>query len=239
MHRYPDEIGLTRGAAGQLAKRLSELSPAPGERIDLGLSGGESANRLYRALAKLWPVAAIDSGVLELWWTSERYVPSTDARRNSTQALAALAVGFDIIPAQTHAMPSPTSTSDPDQAAVAYTEELGRRRFDICLLSLAQDGHIADLYPASPGLSEQTASVVGVIDAPNEPKERITCTLQTINDSTEVWVLASGYSRADAVAEAFTPNSELPAALVRGKKYTHWFMDEKAASKLPYHTCNL
>ncbi len=239
VHRYPDEIGLTRGMAGQLAKRLSQLSPAPEGKINLGLSGGESANQMYRALANLWTAADIDSSAVELWWTSERYVPSTDARRNSTQALAALAGSVDVIPAQTHAMPSPTSTSDPDQAAMSYAQELGNRRFDICLLTLAEDGHIADLYAGGSGLSDQTVSVIGVVDAPNEPKERITCTLQTINDSTEVWVLASGYSRADAVVEALRPGSKLPAGLVRGREVTRWFVDERAASKLPYHTCNL
>ena len=237
VHRYSDEQTLTSSVAANLVKRIIELL-ATKEKVHLGLSGGDSANQVYKAFGKLAKTTNIDARRLELWWTCERYVPSSDHRRNSTQALSLLAGALPIVPSQTHAMPAPTSTADPQQGALAYAEELGQQKFDICLLNLAPDGHVADLYPDDPALSEDNARVIGVLEAPNDPKERITCTLNTINESREVWVLASGYSKAEAVEEGIT-GKHVPASMVSGQDATHWFIDQRAASRLPYHECKL
>lgn len=237
VHRYSDEQTLTRSVAGNLVKRIVQLLDTK-QKVHLGLSGGDTANQVYQALGELARTTRLDSRRLELWWVCERYVPSGDPRRNSTQALSQLASSLSIVASQTHAMPAPTATSTPHQAALSYAQELGDTRFDICLLNMAPDGHIADLYPGSAGLTEQTARVIGVLDAPNKPRERITCTLQTINESSEVWVLASGYGKSESVLAGLS-GTEIPAALVRGQNRTHWLVDDRAASLLPYHECRL
>ena len=76
-------------------------------------------------------------------------------------------------------------------------------------------------------------AVIGVEDAPKEPSERISLTLPTLNRSDQVWFLANGEEKADAVERAIEGDLALPAAHVRGDEATFWFIDEAAAGGLP------
>ena len=240
IYRYRSLDELTVSMAGRLAKRLSELQQQK-ERVHLALTGGTTAMALYESLARLAQATPLDPSRLELWWTSERYVPTTDQMRNATRALTVLARTLPFVPSQVHPMPSSTGTMDSDEAAYAYSKELADVTFDICLLGLGVDGHVASIYPNHPSLqvqSETNLSVVGVTNAPIEPSERITLTLKTFNKSNEIWLLASGEEKADVVARAVVHHDPLlPAGLVHGASATYWFLDRGAASKLPYYHC--
>lgn len=239
IYRYRTPYELATSMAGRLAQRLVELQ-ATKKRVHLALTGGATAGLLYEALATLVQATALDPAKLELWWTSERYVPTTDQQRISTRALSLLARTMPIVSSQVHPMPSSTGTSDPDEAAFVYADELGDVSFDICLLGVGRDGHIASIYPNHPSLlvqSETTLSVVGVTDAPTQPPERVTLTLNTINRSAEIWMMAAGAHKADIVARALQHDPQLPAGLVHGAQATYWFLDMAAAANLPYHHC--
>lgn len=237
--RYRTMEDLATSMAGRLAKRLIELQTAKG-RVHLALTGGTTAGLVYEALATLVQATELDPAKLELWWNSERYVPTTDQQRISTRALSLLARTMPLVSSQVHPMPSNTGTSDPDEAAYVYAKELGNVSFDICLLGIGGDGHIASIYPNHPSLSlqsETTLSVVGVTDAPTRPSERVTLTLNTINRSSEIWLMAAGGQKADIVARALQHDPQVPAGLVHGAKATYWFLDMAAAAKLPYYRC--
>ena len=90
IYRYRSLDELTVSMAGRLAKRLSELQQQK-ERVHLALTGGTTALALYESLARLAQATPLDPSRLELWWTSERYVPTTDQMRNATRALTVLA----------------------------------------------------------------------------------------------------------------------------------------------------
>lgn len=239
IYRYRTLDDLATSMAGRLAQRLVELQGEQ-DRVHLALTGGNTAVPMYSAFATLAQATALDASKLELWWSSERYVPTTDQQRNSTAALSLLAGNMSMVSSQVHPMPSSTGTSDPDEAAYVYAEELGDVVFDICLLGIGHDGHIASIYPGHPSLkvqSETSLLALGVTNAPTAPHERVTLTLNAINRSREVWLLAAGAAKAEIVARALKHDPSLPAGLVHGATATNWFLDSAAAALLPYHRC--
>lgn len=205
--------------------------------VDLCLTGGRIANQIFARFADLVPGSGLDPARLTLWWGDERFVGLADAERHALGTLGILARTLNLDPSQTHAMPARDGRADPDEAAYAYARELGDTRFDICLLGMGADGHVASLFPGDPRIDSPTASVIGVSDAPVAPAERVSVTLPVINRSRAVWVFVSGAEKAPAVAAALQGDSALPAARVRGSEETHWYVDAEAASLLDRYQC--
>jgi 6-phosphogluconolactonase len=133
---------------------------------------------------------------------------------------------------------------DPEAAAARYATELARASrpedhadaptFDVCLLGVGPDGHIASLFPGMPALYDDR-TVVAVRGAPKPPPTRISLTLPVIQGSREVWAVVAGEDKAKAVTMALSgagPN-QLPAAAASGRERTLWLLDRGAAGTLP------
>ena len=238
-YRSPDELATSM--AGRLVQRIIDLQ-ATRDCVNLALTSGNTASSMYAAFGMLAQTPSLDPNRLTLWWSSERYVPTTDPHRNSTLALSLLARKLSLVSSNVHPMPSTTGTRDPDEAAYIYATEIGDTIFDICLLGLGRDGHVAAIYPDHHSLTvqhETSLLAIGVTDAPVPPLERVTLTLNTINRSSEVWLLATGTAKADVVARAVQHDTVLPAGLVHGAEATYWFLDAAASRRLRYHRCGL
>jgi 6-phosphogluconolactonase len=111
----------------------------------------------------------------------------------------------------------------------------GSGEFDILMLGVGPDGHIASLFPGHPQLDVSDQVAVGVTDSPKPPPERITLTYPALNRSRSVWFLVSGEGKAEAVARALADGTDLhdtPAAGVTGLEETIWFLDRGSASHL-------
>jgi len=145
--------------------------------------------------------------------------------------------------ARVHAVAGPDGPDgdDPDAAAARYAAALAEAAgsgalvpaFDVLMLGIGPEGHIASIFPGSPA-AHATGSVVAVRNSPKPPPTRVSLTFSAIQAAREVWVLASGAEKADAVARALSGVSEveLPAAGARGTDRTLFLLDEAAASKL-------
>jgi 6-phosphogluconolactonase len=187
---------------------------------------------------------------VDFWWGDERFEPAGDPERNETGARAALLDALNVDPARVHAVAGPDGPDgdDPDAAAARYAAELaaaaGDRAsagmteavpvFDVLMLGIGPEGHVASIFPGSPA-AHATGSVVAVRNSPKPPPTRISFTFGAIQAAREVWILASGAEKADAVAEALSGVSQdkLPAAGARGRDRTLFLLDEAAAAKLP------
>lgn len=120
---------------------------------------------------------------------------------------------------------------------VAVSEENDCPKFDLILLGMGPDGHVASLFPNHAALDENDEWVTFITDSPKPPSERITFTLPVINSASNVAVVVTGSSKAEALHLAIDdvgPDSPvLPARKVQptnGKLV--WFLDTSAASKL-------
>lgn len=135
-----------------------------------------------------------------------------------------------------HQMPSTAEVPDVEVGAAAYAQELlaAGGHFDVMMLGVGPDGHVASLFPGFPQLDAFDVLAVGVTGSPKPPPERISLTLQALRSSTSVWFLVSTEGKAAAVASALggADLHETPAAGVHGQEETIWFLDRAAASQL-------
>jgi 6-phosphogluconolactonase len=236
--RHADADDLAELGAARLLAALIGLQ-ADNRIAQVCLTGGRIAMALYARLGELVDGSQLDPSRLELWWGDERFVPTGDPERNAGPTLALLARHFQLDPARTHPMPSADGVIDAGASAATYAKELGDTRFDLCLLGMGPDGHVASIFPNHPSSEPTTQAVIGVSDAPKPPPERISLTIPTLNESGQVWFLVSGAEKSNALARSLAGDTSLPAARVAGRERTLWLVDQAAASELPYFDCTL
>ena len=232
---HPDAGALATAVAGELLTRLADAQ-ASGHVPHIGLTGGTIADAVHRELARLSPGADVDWSKVVVWWGDERFVAPDSPDRNAVGARAALldAVGAT----QVHEMPSTADATDVQAGAAAYAatvREHGSGEFEVVMLGVGPDGHVASLFPGHPELDVDDQIAVAVTDSPKPPPERITLTYSALNRSRSVWLLVSGAAKAEAVAAALADEGDLhatPARGVAGHEETIWFLDREAASRL-------
>jgi len=123
-----------------------------------------------------------------------------------------------------------------EPGAEDYDQELaGVGTFDLVLLGLGPDGHVASLFPDFPTLDVTDRDVLGS-EAGHEPfVDRISLTLPRICATRELLFLVAGEDKAEAVARAFAgePSHETPGSLARSAEgTTRAILDRAAAAKL-------
>lgn len=232
-----EEVATT--VADRLVRRLRDLQAE--DRVpSVVLTGGSIAGAVHRAVREVPAHTEVDWGRVEIWYGDERFVPGDAEDRNALQARTALLDALPLDPARVHEMPAADGThaGDLDAAAAAYADELRRvlgeePRFDVLMLGIGPDGHCASLFP---GREEVRADgvAVAVRDSPKPPPERISLTMPVLRSADEVWFIAAGDDKADAVRAAVTGSDvdAVPAAGPRGRVRTVWFLDPAAASAL-------
>ena len=244
VHR--DASLLAEAAAARLVTRLVDVQAARGH-AHVVLTGGGVGIATLAALAACPARDAVEWQALDVWWGDERFLPDGDPDRNATQARRALLDAVPIDPARVHEMPAAGGAfgDDVDAAAAAYAETLRAATrpedhadvpgFDILMLGMGPDGHIASLFPSHPALHEAERSTIGVRGAPKPPPTRISLTFAAINQAQEIWLLAAGAEKAAAVSMALGQAGEMavPAAGVHGQRRTLWLLDRAAAAKAP------
>jgi 6-phosphogluconolactonase len=241
---HADERTVAQAVAARLVTRLVDAQAARGT-ASLVLTGGSIVNASLAAVADSSLRDTVDWSRLDVWWGDERFLPTGDAERNETQARAALLDQIPLDPARVHPMPAAGSGfTRPEDGAEAYAAELRRAArpedhgpvpsFDLVVLGMGPDGHVASLFPEHPALHADGA-VAGVRGSPKPPPERITLTLASINAARRVWLVVTGEDKARAVRMALSGagSMQVPAAGVHGRYQTLWVLDRAAASALP------
>jgi 6-phosphogluconolactonase len=241
---HADPKVLAEAVAARLIVRLLD---AQAERGGAGvvLTGGRVAAEVYAALRDGPARDAVDWSTVDFWWGDERFLPAGHADRNETQARAALLDALPVDPARVHPMPASDGPDgdDPEAAAARYAAELARAarpgtaslpHFDVLLLGVGEDGHVASVFPEHP-VAYETRPVAAVRGAPKPPPVRLTLTIPAINTAEEVWLIATGDGKASAVRLALSGGGpvQVPAAGVHGVDRTLWLLDRAAAAEVP------
>ncbi|MDF9715246.1 6-phosphogluconolactonase [Nocardioides sp. ChNu-153] len=240
VRRSPDAGALAATVATALLARLAEVQ-AGGHDPQVVLTGGTIAEAIHREVARLAPDAGVDFARVVFWFGDERFVAPDSEDRNALQAREAFldAVGAERV----HEVASTATAGSVDEAAAAYDASLrtlGNGRFDVVMLGVGPDGHVASLFPGFPQVGVTDALAVGVTGSPKPPPERVSLTLPALRNADAVWFLISGEGKAEAVARALggpergepADVHETPAAGVQGEQETVWWIDEAAASAL-------
>ncbi len=242
---HADAELLAQAVAARLVTRLVDVQAAR-SAASLGLTGGSVGIATLQALADSPARDAVDWGRLDLWWGDERFLPSGHADRNETQARAALLDSVPLDPKRVHPMPPSDGPygDDPEAAAAAYADELAAAArpedhgpvpsFDVLLLGVGPDGHVASLFPELPAVYDERP-VVAVRGSPKPPPVRLSLTFPSISAAHEVWLVAAGEEKAAAVRLALSGGGrvQVPAAGAHGRSRTLWLLDRAAAARLP------
>ncbi|WP_110183350.1 6-phosphogluconolactonase [Nocardioides solisilvae] len=228
-----DAAMLAGEVASRLLARIEELQ-ADGRDPHLVLTGGGIADLVHREVARRTDTG-VDWARVHVWWGDERFVAAGSDERNARQASTALLDHVPVDPARVHVVPSADDVADAEAAASAYADELrdhGPEVFDLVMLGLGPDGHVASLFPGRPALRVTGVETVAVHDSPKPPPDRVSLTFEALNRAEAVWFLVDGDAKAAAVAAARTPGplEECPARGVHGRRETLWLLDEAAAA---------
>ncbi|MCW2748931.1 MAG: hypothetical protein JWR83_41 [Aeromicrobium sp.] len=225
----PDAHALAEAIATRLTELL-ELVQRDGRRPSVVLTGGTIAIAAYEAL----DAGTVDWSEVDFYWGDERFVPAGHADRNDQQARDSFLNRLGVPNERIHSMPSHGCDLSTAAAADEYATTLPREPFDLVLLGVGPDGHVASLFPGFAQLHETDRPVVEVFDSPKPPPVRISMTFPTLNNSARVWFLVSGEGKADAVARALGSGTleDTPATGVHGIDETLWLLDAAAATKL-------
>ncbi|MHA7132906.1 6-phosphogluconolactonase [Oerskovia turbata] len=237
---HPDATVLAEAVASRLLTRILDIQSVR-TPVHVVLTGGTVGIASLAAVATHPVRDAVDWTGVHLWWGDERFLPTGDPERNETQARDALLDHLPTLPPENvHVVPAPgDGVGSPVEAAALYADELSqftpdgapRLAFDVLLLGMGPDGHVASLFPGNAGLEAQGATT-GVWNSPKPPPERVSLTFSAIQAAQEVWVVAAGAEKAPAVASALAgaPVTTTPAAGALGTQRTLWLVDLAASS---------
>jgi 6-phosphogluconolactonase len=211
--------------------------------FSLVLSGGSTPKNVYSLLADGEHASLVDWGRLLVFFGDERCVPPQHVESNYRMARETL---LDKVPLPAENIHRIRGEELPAKAAAVYQEELEEiylleslPHFDLVLLGMGEDGHVASLFPGSQALEEKIRWVVPVEhhQPPLPLVDRVTLTIPVINAARRVMLIVSGVGKAGRVAQAFENSLSdkfLPVQRVRPVSgELVWLLDEAAAASIP------
>lgn len=241
---HPDADVLAQATASRLLTRLLDLQSVHAP-VHVVLTGGTVGIKVLADVAAHPVRDAVDWGTVHLWWGDDRFVPAGHPDRNVQQAREALLDHLPTLPHENvHEIPA-ARPDDPgftqDDAAREYASELARfaapgestPQFDVLMLGMGPDHHVASLFPGRPELEVVGVATTGVVDSPKPPPLRVSLTFDAIRSAREVWIVAAGAEKAAGVHAGLSGASvtESPVAGATGQDLTLWLVDAAAAAE--------
>ncbi len=233
---------LAASTAARLITKLVDAQAAHGS-ASVVLTGGRTGIGVLDQVRRSPARDAVDWANVNVFWGDERFLPEGHPERNETQAREALLDHVPVDQTRVHPMAPAGGRfgEDADAAAAHYAEVLATLAeratdasvptFDVLLLGVGEEGHIASLFPDTPDVRESRHTVVGVHNCPKPPPTRISLTLPAIRAASEVWLVTTGAAKAEPVAAALAGVNpvDVPAAGAHGRTRTLWLLDRDAA----------
>lgn len=164
------------------------------DELSLVLTGGRSGLALAEAAGA---ALAEYPGRSDIWFSDERFVPLVSPERTDVNLIAAL--GSFGEKANIHRVIAPEQGSLA-QAAVEYQNQLqaASRPFDLVILSMGEDGHVASLFPGHDSLTSENLAIAES-NSPKPPSERVSISLAKLADACEIHIYAMGEGKRAAL----------------------------------------
>jgi 6-phosphogluconolactonase len=235
LHILPDPPALFRAAAERLLE-IGAQAIAKRGAFHLALAGGATPQGLYALLTTPELAGRLDWAQVRLYFGDERSVAPEHSDSNYRMVRESL---LDTLPTapQVHRI---SGELPPEQAAADYAAllrtQLPQEGFDLVLLGLGPDGHIASLFPGSDALNQRKQPVVADY-VPKLDSWRITLTLPTLNKTRHVILLVSGAHKADVLRHVLRNighANPLPVEMLRPAGELEWFVDADAARHIEH-----
>jgi 6-phosphogluconolactonase len=214
---FAGDLALSAAAARDW---LALLRHAPGPH-SVALSGGRIARNFFTAAADLAKSSVAPLSNVDFFWADERCLEPSDpesnfrlARENLLQPLGIAVDKIHRLKGDWHPIVA-VADAIQDIRRVVPGDGAGVPVLDLIFLGLGEDGHIASLMPnAPPAVLECREPFVHVANSPKPPPDRLTMTYPVLAAARNVWVLAAGAGKADALKSSLRPEGETPLARV-------------------------
>jgi 6-phosphogluconolactonase len=228
---FDDELDLTLYAdAAELSEEVTVQILAAIEKglklksqFHLVLTGGTLGVQISEGLVKEFNADPDAFSGLHIWWSDERFVPADSVERNAFPFHKTVTNKKIVI----HQGLASDAAANVDDAVADYALALENVDIDLNILGLGPDGHVASLFPGIADIDD-IKTVFAIKNSPKPPAERISFTMKTINSAEEVWIVAAGESKADAVTKVIEGDLSVPASYVRGNSHTRLIVDTEA-----------
>ncbi|KAL2556282.1 putative 6-phosphogluconolactonase 5 [Forsythia ovata] len=239
--------------AAALAKYVADLSDKNIKEkgsFSVVLSGGSLIHTLRKLVEDPYKTDVEWSKWL-IFWVDERVVPLDDPDSNFKQATDGFISKLPVPPPPPNIYAindkkSPKGAAEDYEArlknlvqtkTIPVSKASGCPKFDLMLLGMGPDGHVASLFPSRTQRKEKKKWVTFITDSPKPPPSRITFTFPVINSASEIAMVVTGSEVADAVKVALGGGrgwggTTLPCTEVSAEGELTWFLDKDAASKL-------
>jgi 6-phosphogluconolactonase len=203
---FDDKMSLSKALAQEILN-IAKKSIFEKDCFSIVLTGGQSVLSLYKILSK----ADSNWDKWHIYIGDERFLPAGHKDRND-QIINEIWLDNSPVPKKNiHFIKAELGLLE---ARVEYENTLKKNdKFDVVLLSMGEDGHIASLFPNHVYPEEQM--VVVEQDSPKPPKERVSMSYQQLNKAHYVFKLIIGESKQKAVT-LLEQNVNLPIAKVNG-----------------------
>lgn len=238
----PDAASIAKRAAAALLEIAADAVRQKGS-FELVLSGGSTPKALYGLLVD---DPAFRSQVpwekMHLFFGDERHVKPEDPQSNYRMAWEAMISKSPLKPEQVTRVKAENpnaedAAKDYEQAIRTYFKLADGQfpRFDLVLLGMGSEGHVASLFPGTKALRENRRIVVhnwvGKV-----LMDRITLTAPAINNARHIISMVTGADKCPAltaVLERVYEPDQLPAQLIQPANGTLlWLVDTAAGGML-------
>jgi len=228
---FPSAASLADAAARRWVAEIT-AGPTHGKPFSVALSGGRIARPFYEATVGATGDRADVWRDVEFFFADERWVPLDDPESNYRLARVHLLDPLRIADRRVH----PFLVSGGLEMAVAQAQAevlrattinaQGDPMFDLVILGLGEDGHVASPFPDAPPAVIESRAVYLAVTGPKPPPQRVTLSYAVLAAARRVWVLASGAGKADALRRALAPTETSPLSRVlRSRRHTVVFTD--------------
>ena len=184
-------------------------------RFRIVLAGGETPNLIYKQLINI----TTDWSLWEFWVSDERCVAQNDTLSNELMIRQRFLKHLPVDESQIHFMKGEMGA---ELGSENYKHEIDTNViFDLTLLGIGEDGHIASLFPGNDlGCGPEAPDVLAVLNSPKAPAERISLSIRRLNESDIILIIAIGLHK-NKVINNFQIGLEMPALHVQGRQETH------------------
>jgi 6-phosphogluconolactonase len=228
-------------SADDLASRvanfwLDEIESAnrAGKNHCVALSGGRITQKFFASVVATAKTKNISFEHVHFFWADERCVPPTDAESNFKAANDLLFAPLKIPGKQIHRIRGEEPPDNAVKIAEAEFRQFASRQsvnqpvLDLIFLGMGEDGHVASLFPNHAEGIHPKEIFCAIKNSPKPPPIRISLSYAAIAAAENVWVLASGAGKENALRESLSPNGKTPLAkVIRSHPGTKVFADVK------------
>lgn len=219
---YADSDELADEVTAQILVAIENGLLAASE-FHLVLTGGTLGIQISQSLVGAFNSAPELYAGLHIWFSDERFVESNSAERNAAPWNGTLN-NLNIV---VHEALAPDSPATIESAVKHYQDALADVTIDLNILGVGPDGHVASLFPGIADIDDQR-NVFAITDSPKPPAARISFTMKFLNEAREIWIVAAGEGKADAVAKIIEGDLSIPASYVSAQQRTRLIVDQAA-----------